>query len=106
MTLEAATQASELEGIDAPPISDFYSRVIHPDAPLLVPESSGVEILFSVHPAKLSLKIYHQTLHDFTLSLVVNVTGSDTSPDGRGNHARVGNEAPGMPLVRLYCVQA
>ena len=106
MIIETATQASQLKGINAPPTSEPYLQNIHLDAALLLQESSRVELLFSVHPAKLNPKIYRQNMYGFTVPSDINITESDTFPEYCNGHTKVGNETPDIPLFRVYGVPA
>ena len=102
MAIEAVAQASELKDNGASPISEFELRDVYLNAALLVPESGGVEVLFSLRPAKLNTKYYHQMLYDFSVTSVVNVNGIDAFTEHCHGQAGFGNGAPGMLLVRLW----
>lgn len=102
MAIEAVAQASELKGIGASPICEFKLLDVYLDAALLVPESGGVEVLFSLHPARLNTKSYHQNVYDFTVTSVVNMNGVDTFTKHCHGQAGFWNGAPGMLLVRVW----
>lgn len=106
MIVEAATEASGLRDVNTSPISKFYLKDVHLTAALQMPESSGVEIPFIAHPAKPKPKTRHQNLYHLTLTLVVNITGSDFSTKHCDGHASDSNSIPGMLSFHVYGVRA
>lgn len=105
MAIEAIAQISELKNIDMVRITSFDLQDVHLDAALLVPESGGVEVLFSLRPAKRNSKTYYETLYDITVTSVINTKGSDTFTEHCHGQVGLEVETTGMSLTwqRMPC---
>ena len=90
MAIEVVIQTIEVKGNDASGITKFNFQDIYLETALLVPESSSVEVLFSLRPAKLNPKIYHESLYDFTVTSVGKLDDSDVFTEHC--HGQVGFE--------------
>ena len=97
MAIEAVAQTSELRDIHVSQISKFHLQDVYIDAALLVPESGGIEVLFSLRPAKLNPKVYHESRYDFTVTSVMKTNESDVFTEHC--HGQIGFEVSGSGML-------
>ena len=77
MVVEAATQMVELKQQAASTIRRYDVRNVQLGAALIIPQSKGVEVLFSLRPTRLNPKAYYNSLYDFTITSVVRAGEND-----------------------------
>ncbi|RMZ82570.1 hypothetical protein DV738_g1477, partial [Chaetothyriales sp. CBS 135597] len=77
MAVEAATQLAEISDIDVSSIRNYELRHIRLETALIIAETGGTEILFSLRPTRLNKTKPSASIYDFTVTSVAQTDGRD-----------------------------